>query len=134
MKHIPVSTHAVAHGPTLEAARTNMLRQIAARLDAVALGASLAIVCGSTLLLATGFLALRDGPDAGLHLGLLSQYFPGYRVTVAGSLIGGLYAGAVGFLLGWLAASLRNALLRTYLQMVRSWIHLSDTYFLDRLE
>lgn len=117
-----------------EAAEAQILRQISARLDPVALGASLAVVCGSMLLLATSVLVLKGGEQVGLHIGLLSQYLPGYRVTLAGSLIGGLYAAAGGFLFGWLAAHLRNAILSMYLRMLRFWADLTHSYFLDRLD
>ncbi|MBM2813012.1 MAG: FAD-binding protein [Chloroflexi bacterium] len=117
-----------------ETAQRELLRQISARLDPVALGASLAVVCGSMLLLATTVLVLKGGQQVGTHLGLLSQYLPGYRVTPGGSVVGALYASAGGFLLGWFSAHLRNAFLRMYLWMVRFWADLSHAYFLDRLD
>ena len=117
-----------------ETAQGRILRQISARLDPVALGASLAVVCGSMLWLATAVLVLKGGEQVGSHLGLLSQYLPGYRVTPAGSVVGAFYAAAGGFLLGWLAASLRNVFLGMYLAMVRFWANLSHTYFLDQFD
>ena len=117
-----------------EASRVEILHQIFARLDPIALGASLAVVSGGMLLLATNALVLKGGQEVGSHLGLLTQYLPGYRVTPAGSLVGASYAAAGGFLFGWLAAHLRNAFLRTYLWMVRFWANLSNTCFLDRLD
>ena len=115
-------------------AQAEILRQISARLDPVALGAALAVVCGLMLFLATNVLVLKGGQQVGLHLGLLSQYLPGYRVTPGGSVVGALYASAGGFLLGWFSAHLRNTLLRMYLWMVRFWANLSQSYFLDRFD
>ena len=117
-----------------ETADVQMLRQFSARLDPVALGASLAVVCSSMLFLATIVLVLRGGQQVGSHLALLSQYLPGYRVTPAGSLTGACYAAAGAFVFGWIAGHLRNAFLSAYLWMVRFWANLSDTYFLDRFD
>ena len=117
-----------------ETADVQMLRQLSARLDPVALGASLAVVCSSMLVLATIVLVLRGGQQVGSHLVLLSQYLPGYRVTPAGSLTGACYAAAGAFVFGWIAGHLRNALLSGYLWVIRFWANLSDTYFLDRFD
>lgn len=142
-RRCPVSKHIeerlAGTGPAVrvsaqETTEIEILRQIFARLDPVALGASLAVVCGSMLLLATTVLVLKGGRQVGIHLGLLSEYLPGYRVTPAGSLVGACYAAAGGFLLGWFAAHLRNAFLSIYLWMVRFWANLSQSYFLDRFD
>jgi hypothetical protein len=115
-------------------AEAELLRQLTARLDPVALGASLAIVCGALLFLATNILVLKGGPNVGSHLQLLSQYLPGYRVTPAGSVIGGLYVAVAAFVFGWLTAHLRNALLTAYMGLTRLWANFFDTHFLDRVD
>ena len=51
------------------------------------------------------------GGAVGPNLQLLSQYFPGYRVSVQGSFIGLAYALVTGFIVGWSFAFLRNAAL-----------------------
>jgi hypothetical protein len=48
-------------------------------------------------------------------LQLLRQFFPGYRVTVLGSVIGFLYAFVSGFIGGWSFAFLRNATMFIYI-------------------
>jgi hypothetical protein len=63
--------------------------------------------CGGTgLFLATVWLLVRGGKKVGEHLGLLANYFPGYRVSWAGSLVGLVYGallgGAVGYSLAWI--------------------------------
>ena len=55
---------------------------------------------------------LRDGPGAGPHLSLLSQYFPGYSVTILGSLVGFFYAFVVGAAAGTLVSAIYNRLAR----------------------
>jgi hypothetical protein len=75
-------------------------------------GTVLGILAGTALFLATLWLVLKDGPHPGPHLALLSQYFPGYSVSLAGSLVGFLYAFAAGFLTGALLGFVYNKLAR----------------------
>ena len=71
------------------------------RLNARAWGIALGLCFGLGLFAATNILLLRGGEDMGSHLGLLSQYFPGYDVHFVGSLIGFGYAFVLGFVIGW---------------------------------
>lgn len=84
------------------------LRRVFSRLDPVALGLSVGLTAGSILLLATSFLVIKGGPFVGQNLRLLNQFFPGYEVTLIGSLIGLGYAFVVGFAIGWAFAYIRN--------------------------
>ena len=72
----------------------------------------MALVCGLVggvgLFAATAWLLVRGGPNVGLHLGLLENYFPGYEVTWAGAAIGFVYGALVGAAAGWSLASLYN--------------------------
>ncbi len=68
----------------------------------------------SVILLATLVLVMRGGDVVGPHLALLGQYFPGYRVTYAGSLLGFVYGFVGGFGAGWAFALVRNATLFVY--------------------
>ena len=45
---------------------------------------------------------------------LLGQYFPGYRVSAAGSIVGLAYGLLAGFAVGWSFAVVRNAVLFFY--------------------
>ena len=56
------------------------------------------LLCGFALLLSTLFLIVkhRPGEPLGPHLGLLSQYLPGYAITVVGSLVGFAYFLVIG--------------------------------------
>jgi hypothetical protein len=72
------------------------------------LGITLGLLCGFGLFLATLFLVLKGGPRVGAHLGLLNQFFPGYRVTFAGSFLGLIYGFAVGYVSGWIVATVYN--------------------------
>ena len=57
-------------------------------------------------------MVLKDGPQPGPHLALLSQSFPGCTVSLAGSVIGCLCAFAAGFLTGALVGFAYNKLAR----------------------
>ncbi len=82
------------------------------RLNAIMTGMVVGLICGAGLFIATILLVLKGGPNPGPHLRLLGQYFPGYSVTVAGSFLGFLYAGVVGFVCGWVIGRLYNKLAR----------------------
>lgn len=78
------------------------------RLNGVILGVILGILFGLVVFLATIILLLKGGDPVGPHLALLGQFFIGYRVTFAGSIIGLLYGFGLGFVVGYMIASLYN--------------------------
>lgn len=78
------------------------------RLNAVLSGLAVGLTTGLALFVATNWLVLKSGAVVGPHLGLLSQFFVGYRVTFLGSLIGFAYAFVLGFLTGYFVAHLYN--------------------------
>jgi hypothetical protein len=78
------------------------------RLSGTILGLVLGTVFALIIFVATNILVIKGGPVVGPHLGLLGQYFIGYTVTFIGSLIGSLYAFAVGFISGVLIARVYN--------------------------
>ena len=80
------------------------------RLNARAWGMSVGLVLGLGLFIATNFLLLKGGTNVGAHLRLLSNYFPGYRVTFLGSVIGFIYAFVLGYGLGRLIAGIYDRL------------------------
>ena len=83
-----------------------------ARANAVATAIVSGLLCGLLLWLATVWLAIKGGEVVGPHLALLAQYFPGYRVSLAGSFVGLVYGFATGFAGGYLCARLYNFLAR----------------------
>ena len=91
------------------------LARIFTKLDRIAFALALGTVAGATLFLATLFLVIRGGDGVVRTLQLLRQYFPGYRVTPVGSVIGFVYAFASAFIGGWLFAFLRNAAMFFYM-------------------
>ena len=75
-------------------------------LNANAFGVGLGLLSGLVIFIATNWLVIKGGSTVGPHLNLLGQYFIGYRVTFAGSLIGFVYGFATGWIggvtIGWL--------------------------------
>lgn len=78
------------------------------RLNAVVQGLVTGVTAGLALFVATNWLVLKGGPVVGPHLALLGQFFPGYRVTFAGSFVGFAYAFASGFAVGFVVSRLYN--------------------------
>lgn len=89
------------------------------RLDARALGWATAIVAGVLLFLTTMILVFKGGPVVGPTLSLLAQFFPGYRVTSTGAILGFIYGAAFGFVLGYSFAHLRNGIAHLLLVSVK---------------
>lgn len=77
-----------------------VIRRAFERVSQQGWGLALGVLAGGGLFLATAILVIKGGPDPGPHLGLLGVYFPGYRVTWAGSFIGAAYAFLIGYLAG----------------------------------
>src|SRR5690242_13960876 len=78
------------------------------RLNGVILWLILGVLFGCGLFIATLILVVRGGDVVGPHLALLGQFFIGYRVTFAGSIIGFFYGLGLGFVVGYMIASLYN--------------------------
>ncbi len=86
-------------------------RPIAAgRISPVAAAGVAALLLGGGLFIATLILVVRGGPYQGAHLQLLSVYFPGYRVTLAGSFVGFVYTFVIGYALGRVVGFVYNRL------------------------
>ena len=83
-------------------------------LNGTMVGVAFGLTGGLILFVATLFLVIKGGNTVGAHLGLLNQFYPGYRVTFAGSFIGFAYGFATGFVGGWIVGWIYNrvALLR----------------------
>lgn len=84
-----------------------LLREVI-KLSRNILGITLGILCGGCIFLATLFLVVKGGPNVGAHLQLLSQFFPGYSVSAAGSFAGMAYGFIVGYVSGWVIATVYN--------------------------
>lgn len=87
-----------------EQAATRAILTINGRAWGIATGLLLAL----TIFLATNVLVLKGGEHVGPHLQLLSIFFPGYRVTFVGSLIGFVYGFVAGYGLGRVIGTVYN--------------------------
>ncbi len=74
------------------------------------LGIACGLIGGLLIFIATNWLVIKGGRQVGHHLQLLSHYFPGYKVTFGGSLIGFGYGYVVGMLCGLLGGWLYNTI------------------------
>jgi len=77
------------------------ISQALARIKASALALVCAVIGGVGLFAMTIWLVMKDGPQAGQHLQLLSNYFVGYSVTWSGAFLGFLYGAMTGGMVGW---------------------------------
>lgn len=75
------------------------------RLNARIMGISLGLMLGLGLFIATNWLVIKGGVNVGQHLVLLRNFFPGYRVTFVGSLVGFVYAFVLGYGIGVVIAA-----------------------------
>jgi ABC-type dipeptide/oligopeptide/nickel transport system permease subunit len=97
----------------LDAHDEEALRRVVLRMRVRGLGISIGMLCAIGLFAATNFLILRGGEHVGAHLSLLSAYFPGYRVSFVGSLIGFFYALVIGYGIGCTIGVVYNRLVDT---------------------
>lgn len=88
------------------------LQKAIVRLNARAWGITVGLLLGGGLFVGTNFLIIRGGANVGQHLGLLSIYFPGYRVTFVGSLLGFMYLFVIGYGIGRAIGALYNRLIK----------------------
>lgn len=73
-------------------------------------------------------------PDGAPRIALLRAYFYGYTVTLQGAVIGGLWAFAVGFVMGWFVAFCRNLAIAASIFITRTRAELKQTRdFLDHI-
>ena len=94
------------------------IQHVFQRLHPMAFGAALGVVAGLSLFLVTVLLVIKGGNVVGPNLSLLSQFLPGYRVTMTGSILGLIYGQVIGFIGGWFFATIRNASLLLYMALV----------------
>ena len=94
--------------PGKQAENEQALAQEVIRVSRNVLGLTLGILFGSGLFLATNILVIKGGARVGPNLQLLNQFFPGYRVTFGGSFLGLMYGFAVGYISGWIIATVYN--------------------------
>ncbi len=96
-----------------------VIEQVFARLDPLALGIAVGSVSGLLLFLATAILLIKGGPVIGPNLQLLKNFLFGFTVSWKGAFLGFFQAGLGGFLLGYIIASLRNWSMSAYAYLIK---------------
>ena len=86
------------------------------RLQAMVQGIVSGLLAAIAIFAATNYLVLKGGEVVGPHLALLSQFFPGYTVTFAGSFVGAAYGFGCGFAAGYFVSRVYNAMVARRLQ------------------
>lgn len=89
-----------------------LIEAAVARMRAGILAIVFAMLCGTGLFAATGWLLIKGGENVGATLGLLGNYLPGYSVSWPGALLGLAYGAAIGGAMGWSLARIYNRLAR----------------------
>ncbi len=97
-----------AEAPQPVSSPDEALERAVLRFNGNLLGIVLGILGAAGIFVATNWLVIKGGDPVGPHLSLLGQYFIGYRVSFAGSLIGMLYAFAIGYGSGRLLGAVYN--------------------------
>jgi len=77
-------------------------------LNAQILGFTFGILFAFGMFFVTIVLVLKGGADVGSHLKLLGHFLYGYKVTLAGSVLGGAYGAIVGYASGFAIAVIYN--------------------------
>lgn len=80
-----------------------ILSAVFAKMDVFALAVAMGVLGALGLFLSTAVLLLQPVPEnmpVGPHLSTLAHYLPGYSVSWPGSVAGGLWGFALGFLAG----------------------------------
>jgi len=95
----------------LELDEVQQVRKALLRMNEQGWGIAIGLLLGVGLFVATNVLVIKGGPVVGPHLGLLAFYFPGYRVTFLGSLVGFVYAFVVGYGIGRTVGTIYNKLI-----------------------
>lgn len=90
--------------------RTDEVSRAIARIHAGVLALVCAMIGGMGLFVATVWLLIKGGPQVGLHLQLVGQYFIGYSVTWRGSVVGLFYGALVGGIVGWAIGRIYNGI------------------------
>jgi hypothetical protein len=89
------------------------VRATLARLNGRVWGIAFALLGGLGLLLGTWILVVQGGPQMGQHLGLLSNFLPGYSVSYLGGVIGFVYGFVIGYATGRLVGGVYNRLVQS---------------------
>ncbi|MGH7452199.1 MAG: hypothetical protein ACRENG_12700 [bacterium] len=93
-----------------------VLEEVFAPLDELALGLAAGLVLGGVLFIATAMMLLKGHPK----FSLLAQYLWEYEVSWSGAVIGFVETGLAGFAAGNIFAKMRNGAMALYASLIKS--------------
>jgi hypothetical protein len=98
-----------------------VLNAIFAKIDKTAFSLSSGLVFFLGMFVVTAISIIKgSGPD----LAMLSYYLPGYGMTWLGNIVGSIYVGVIGLVLGWFFGMLWNLTHYLYLAVLMNKINL----------
>lgn len=124
---------AIMPSPALDEEPAGRLALAFAPLDKRAFGIAIGVATGLVVFGVTAVYLVRSPAD-GFQLGLLRQYFYGYRVSWSGAIIGFGWGMLTGFVAGWFFAFCRNLVVAVSVLVIRARAELRQTRdFLDHI-
>jgi len=106
-----------------------IFRAIFAKVDKTAFAVASGLIFFLGMFAITALLMIKGatpGIPIGPNLQLLNDFLPGFNVTWFGSIIGSIYMGIIGAIIGLLIASLWNLTHFLYLAIIINRLHLLD--------
>lgn len=105
------------------------------RMDPSAFGIAMGLTLGASLFALTLYLVFHEELQISRYFWLLGQFLPNYGLRLSTSWLGLVYGLAIGFGVGWLTATIRNAVTRLQVANLRRKAELkligNKGYFLD---
>lgn len=127
------TSHSEVVAPDPATSQARQLTLAFAPLHKRALGLAVGLAFGLVIFTVT-VIYLLQMPVEGLRLGLLRQYFYGYRVSWTGALVGFGWGMFTGFVVGWFVAFTRNFAVAAGVFLIRAKADLLETRdFLDHI-
>ena len=99
---------------------------IFARVDKTAFAFASGLIFFLGMFAITALLIIKRNIPIEPNLHLLNGYLPGYHLTWFGNMIGSIYVGIIGAIIGLLVASLWNLVHYLYLAIIINRLHLLD--------
>lgn len=102
-----------------------------APIDALALGVAAGATMSVMLIIITVVPVLSGNREVSAFLNLIGQYFPGYSVSLIGSIAGGFYGLLTGFVAGWVIGALHNTFMKLFVAIAafKARLETSEDFF-----
>ncbi|MBL4743045.1 MAG: hypothetical protein JKX87_00135 [Cycloclasticus sp.] len=101
-----------------------VLNAVFAKIDKTAFSLASGLVFFLSMFVITAISIIKTNGAVGPDLEMLSYYLPGYSVTWLGNIVGSVYIGVIGLVLGWFFGMLWNLTHYLYLAVLMNKINL----------